>query len=189
MCAGRGEGPSLLEVLVCLFPLGHCSLNTGCRSMAHSSNSAARLWEKQEKDFPGRNLLRSERFYLGCREGEEIEEPGVGLVDVLGRVQQLFSSWWWQLAMFADPALCHVTLGRGRQGQGPAAPWHSSELMLSCKCWICWKSGCIVPSWSTVLSGILMGLWPCSALHSFCGWWDTLGPTVTPETGFQSKYT
>lgn len=53
--------------------------------MSHSSNSTARLGEKQEEDFPGRNLLSNEILYLGWGEREEIEDPGVGLG--YGRVQ------------------------------------------------------------------------------------------------------
>lgn len=150
MCSGRGEGPSLLGVLECLFPLGHCSLNTDCRNTAHSSNSAAWLGEKQEKYFPGRNLLSNERLYLGVRRRGRNWRAWCGAFLCTGKGSTtLFSLWWW-LAMFTDPALCPISLGRGREGQGPAVPWHGSQLLLSCKCWICWKSGCTVPFWGTV---------------------------------------
>lgn len=126
MCAGRGEGPSLLGVLECLFPLGHCSLNTGCRNMVHSSNSTAWLGEEQEKDFPGRNLLSNERLYLRCGgRGRNWRAWCGGVVYVLGRVQLVFSS----LVVMAGnvgrlcPVPHHPWKGQARAGSSCTLAW------------------------------------------------------------------
>lgn len=162
MCAERGEGPSLLGVLECLFPLGHCSLNTGCRNMAHSSNSTAWLREKQEKDFPGRNLLSNEMLYLACGEGEKIEEPGVGLGYRLEGFNNSFS-------LCGDGWQCFQILPRATsplEGAGKSRVQLHLGMAQSCcsavnaefveSLAVLYVYGC------TVLPRILMGLCPCS---------------------------
>lgn len=135
---------------------------------------------KARKHFPGRNLLSNERLYLRWRGRAKNWRAWCGTCLCTGKGSI-------SLFLFVVTAgnvcrLCPLPHHpcKGRVQLHLAMPQSS--------CWIYGKSGCTIPFWGTVLFSISMGLCPCSALHSCCGWWDTLSTTVAPEASFQSKY-